>query len=276
MPVIAMTREMGSLGKDVALGLAEQLDLKLVQHEVIEHVADKMHLRRSTVNRFLEGKAGLLERWNIDEKRASLYTAEEIYELASAGNVLIRGWGATYLLRSIAHVACVRVCAPLQQRVQVLQERIGIEDTAAARKEIEKNDEAHGRTMRNLFHVDWQDPLLYDIVLNSGHVSVNACIALIKKMIEQPSFQETPESRAELDHLQLEARVRSALKSDEVIGNQDYLFEIEVERGGTVVLNGLVESDAFVERAKRVLAAIPGVIELDNRLLVSSHLRYGP
>lgn len=276
MTVIAMTREMGSLGRDVALGLAEELKLKLVQHEVVEHVADKMRLRRSTVNRFLEGKAGLLERWGIDEKRASLYTAEEIFELAAQGNVLIRGWGASYLLRPVAHVACVRVCAPLDDRAQVLEQRIGIDDEAVARSEIEKNDAAHSRTMHSLFHADWQDPLLYDMVLNTAHLSVAACVSLIKHMIEQPAFQETPESRAKLEFLQLEARVRSALKSDPKIGNQDYLFEVEVEPGGKVVLNGLVESSDFIAQAENVLAGVPGVVEVDNRLLAATKLRYGP
>ena len=50
MTVIAMTREMGSRGRDVAIGLAEALGLTIVQHEVVEHVADKMHVRESSVN----------------------------------------------------------------------------------------------------------------------------------------------------------------------------------------------------------------------------------
>ena len=63
MAVITMTREMGSLGRDVALGLADRLGLELVQHELVEHIAEKMHMRESSVNRFLEGRSSLLERW---------------------------------------------------------------------------------------------------------------------------------------------------------------------------------------------------------------------
>jgi len=37
MTVIAMTREMGSLGKDVAAALADQMGLKVVHHELVEH-----------------------------------------------------------------------------------------------------------------------------------------------------------------------------------------------------------------------------------------------
>ena len=113
MAVIAMTREIATLGKDVAAGLAERLGLTVVHHEVVEHdIAERAGMRESDVHRFLEGEASLLERWKIDSKRLYRYTAQEILALAVKGNVLIRGWGATYLLRSVPHVICVRVCAP--------------------------------------------------------------------------------------------------------------------------------------------------------------------
>jgi hypothetical protein len=34
MPIIAITREMGSLGKDVARGLGEELGVPVIYHEV--------------------------------------------------------------------------------------------------------------------------------------------------------------------------------------------------------------------------------------------------
>ena len=37
MAVIAMTREMGTLGKDVVAGLAERLGLEVIQHGLVEH-----------------------------------------------------------------------------------------------------------------------------------------------------------------------------------------------------------------------------------------------
>jgi hypothetical protein len=60
MPVIAMNQEMGSMGKDVAAMLAEQLGLSLVRHEVVDHVAEKLHAKKSLVRRIMEGKAGLI------------------------------------------------------------------------------------------------------------------------------------------------------------------------------------------------------------------------
>jgi len=78
MPIIAITREMGSLGKDVAAGLAEELGLPLVYHEVIDQLADRMRVRKSHVIRLLDGSAGLLEQLTADKTSLSVYTAEEI------------------------------------------------------------------------------------------------------------------------------------------------------------------------------------------------------
>lgn len=62
MVAIAMTREMGTLGKDVAQGIADQLDLKVIHHEVVEHdLAERLGMQESAVHRYLEGEASILE-----------------------------------------------------------------------------------------------------------------------------------------------------------------------------------------------------------------------
>ena len=135
MAVITMTREMATLGKDVAAGLAERLGLTVIHHEIVERdIAERAGMRESEVHRFLEGKTSLFERWKVDKKRLSRYTAQEVLELAAQGNVLIRGWGASYLLRSVPHIVCVRVCAPMPFRENVLMQRLGINDAAVARR----------------------------------------------------------------------------------------------------------------------------------------------
>ena len=83
MPVIAMTQEMGSLAKDVAEQLAAELQLGTMRHEVAEHVAQKMHVSKSLINRLREGKAGTLERLRADRQSLEVYTAEEVVETAA-------------------------------------------------------------------------------------------------------------------------------------------------------------------------------------------------
>jgi cytidylate kinase len=215
MPVIAMTREMGSRGKDVALRLAEMLDLEIVHHELVEHnLAEKMDLRESAVHRYLEGRTNLLDRWRIDKKRLAYCTADEMFELAERGNALIRGWGATKLLSNIPHVVCVRVCAPMQSRVSTLMERLDIDSEAVALKEIQENDAAHARVMHETFQVNWEDPVHYDLVLNTDRVGIDECAELVKTLAESTAFAETQSSRTHLAEMKRLAGIRSGSQRD--------------------------------------------------------------
>ena len=127
MTVIAMTREMGTRGKDVALELSVQMELALIHHQLVEQdIAKRLSVEVGDVHRFLEGSPSLLTRWKIDQQRLSRYTTEEILKLAQKGNVIIRGWGAAYLLKDIPHVMRVRICAPMKYRIKCMMDRLGL------------------------------------------------------------------------------------------------------------------------------------------------------
>lgn len=275
MPVVAMTREMGSSGKDVALGLADRLNLDIIQHELVENVADKMDVEKGLVNRFLEGKAGLFERWGIDEDSLSLYTTEEILEVAARGNVLIRGWGASYVLRPITHVVRVRVCAPIEQRVRTIMERVEV-DYDTALKEITQNDKAHEKTMQHLFGVDWRDPALYDLVLNTERISIVACIEFIGQLVSHETFQENPESRATLTQTIIETQVRAAL-NDCVGAASPFNPSIHVEfehSAGRVTLTGTATNENIKREAGLAVKAVPGVTEVVNEVKANEFYAY--
>ncbi len=270
MTVIAMTREMGTLGKDVALGLAEELDLKIVHHELVEHdLAEKLRLSESTVHRFLEARPSMRERWRVDRNGLSTYTAAEILEIAAAGKVLIRGWGAAYLLRPVSHVLCVRICAPLQFRVKVLMERMAIDDERLARKEIEQNDAAHSRTMLRLFRASWRDPLRYDVVLNTERVPVSECVRQIVTLTRSSAFRETEASRAALTHRTLEARVNAALHRRFGRPTRNLIVDVAVDGGtGKLSLRGAAADRATVREVVEAIESVPGLPELENELVV--------
>ncbi|NJO23070.1 MAG: BON domain-containing protein [Sphingomonadales bacterium] len=267
MAVIAMTREMATLGKDVAAGLAEQLGLDIVHHELVEHdIAQRAGMRESEVHRFLEGEASLLERWKINSKRLSHYTAQEILELAVKGDVLIRGWGATYLLRSVPHVICVRICAPMPFREQVLMQRLGIEDHAAARSAIASNDAAHSRTMQKLFGIDWMDASLYTVVLNTARVSVQDCVEHIVRLAASAAFRETAQARSALVDELILSRVRSAL--DQHFGSGLTAFgEIEATvSSGKVTLTGATSDERAIVEAVRLTHGVEGVTGVESKI----------
>ena len=261
MPIIAITREMGSLGKDVAQGLGQALGLPVIYHEVIDCLADRMRVRKSHVIRLLDGSAGLFERLTADKTSLSLFTAEEIYAIAAKGGAVIRGWGATHLLRGVPHAICVRVCAPFEVRKRRMMERLGADDEPRIAEEIRANDEAHGAIMRRNFGVQWTDPEHYDVVLNTQRVDIDECVDELRALSRAPQFEETERSRRILDDLALAARVRAALRRARE--TRDARVGVACE-AGRVVLSGAANADemlAFVE----VAAAVPGVRDVAYR-----------
>jgi cytidylate kinase len=263
MAVIAMTQEMATLGKDVALGVCEALGLQQVRHEVGDVVAGRMQVKKSLIRRIREGKAGAVERWSADEKTISIFTAEEVYDLAVKGNVLIRGWGATLLLREVEHIPCVRVCAPMQLRVQRLMERLETDDEALARHEIELDDQARSSRMGEHFNVTWGDPTLYDLTLNTHRVAIATCVDQVVALSRSPAFQETQQSRQHLADLALQARARAALKADPRTSAIDILVEV---KGGRVALRGIVVDDNEKALVRGVVAGLEGVKDVADEL----------
>jgi cytidylate kinase len=273
MAVIAMTREMGTRGSEVAGALADRLGLKIIHHEIVEHdIAERSGMPESEVHRFLEGEASLLERWKLDRKRMSRYTAQEILELAARGNVLIRGWGATYLLKGVPHVLCVRICAPLPFRETVLMERLGLKDASTARREILRSDAAHNRTMQSLFGIDWQDPSLYAIVLNTARVPVSDCANNIVQLVESERFQETADSRGVLMDQLILARVRFTLDRRFGATSMRYGFEANV-LGGKVILTGATTDEQLIVEAVRLLQGVEGVTGVTSKI---EHIAFAP
>ena len=263
MPVIAITREMGSLGKDVAAALGAELGLPVIYHEVIDHLADRMRVRKSHVIRLLDGSAGLLERLTADETSLSIFTADEIYAIAAKGGAVIRGWGATHLLRDVPHALSVRVCAPFELRKSRMMERLRTDDEERIAEEIRINDEAHGAIMRRHFDLRWSDPEHYDLVLNTKRVSADECVEEVLSLVRSPEFVETEGARQKLDDLALAARVRAALRR--APETREARVNVSAEEG-KVALSGAGSTDemlAFVE----VASAVPGVRDVAYRTL---------
>jgi cytidylate kinase len=191
MTVIAMTREIGSHGSEIAALVAAELGLEIINSEIVApQVAGAMGVAESAVQRYLDGKATLFDRWQIDTRKLSQYTLDQILNLALKDNVLIRGWGAAALFQGIRGVICVRVCAPMVSRVAVMMERLGAKDADSVREEIERFDASHAHAMRAAFNFDWDDALLYHIVLNTARVPIDECVRTVCQLAHRVSPQD--------------------------------------------------------------------------------------
>jgi cytidylate kinase len=264
MPLIAMTREMGSLGKDVAAAVADRLGKQVVHHEIIDHLASKMRLRKSHVVRFLEGKSGMLERLTTDRTSLSIFTADETFALAEGGQVaVLRGWGAAHLLRPVTHVVSVRVCAPFDVRVTRMLERLNTDDRDFVENEIRISEEAHGAITRRHFDLNWRDAEHYDLVLNTERLSVEECADEIMRLLDDETFRESDASRRVFRNLALAAHVRAALRADARTARMKFLVACDE---GAVTFSGMADTDQDARIAAEVAAKVPGVKDVRSQL----------
>ena len=269
MPVIAITREMGTLGKDVATGLGEALGLPVIYHEVIDHLADRMRVRRSHVIKLLDGSAGLLERLTADQTSLFIHSADEIITKTLEGRgAVIRGWGATHLLRDVAHVVNVRVCAPREVRRKRMMERLNTSDAAQVAEEIHRNDEAHTAIVKRHYGLQWTDPEHYDLVLNTERVSVPECVDEVLSIVRSPKFAETEASRRQLEDLALSARVWAALRRSPE--TRDTRAAVTAS-AGVISVSGCSTGEML--KIVEVAVAVPGVRDVAYRPRESEDLR---
>jgi cytidylate kinase len=267
MTVIAMTREIGSLGTDVAAGLASRLGLKIIHSEIVaNNIAERLGVEERAVLRYVDGSASFFERWLINRKRLSRYASEEILGLAQQGSVLIRGWGAATLLRDMPQVISVRVCAPMSFRVQVMMERLGVKDAEAVREEIERYDAAHLRAIRTSFAVEQEDPLYYHIVLNTERLSVDSCVKAVCQLAEDPKFKDQATARTVLSNKLLEAKINSALTEHINVALAPTGISVSAANG-RVTLFGMTSSGGLRARAEKLTHAIAGVSHIENRII---------
>jgi cytidylate kinase len=267
MTIIAMTREIGSRGTEVAAGLATALGLKIVDSEIVANqVGERLGLEENAVKRYVEGSASLFERWKMNERKLSRYTSEEILELCQQGNALIRGWGAAAVFRDVPRVISVRVCAPMAFRESVMMERLGVTDAEAIRQEIERYDAAYVSTMRNSFGCERDDALLYHIVLNMARMPVDAGVKTICELAGNPWFQDEASSRSALADKLLATRVSAALVEHVSISMAPAGVTVSAV-DGRLTLSGMTSSGNLRAMAEQIAQGIAGVTEIDNRII---------
>jgi cytidylate kinase len=184
MPIITISRELGSLGDEVAMAVAGRLGLRLVGRELINRAARAAGAPEVALAEIDE--LGLL---GVKPSPAAvrLYSqkvAEVIRELADRGDLLVVGRGAQVVLAGRPGALHVRVIAPRAMRLLMVQARCHVPAEAAAAR-IDASDRARAAYLRRAHGVRWDSAALYDMVLSMAHLSVEAaadviCLAAVR------------------------------------------------------------------------------------------------
>jgi cytidylate kinase len=259
-----MTREMGALGVSIAQGVARQLGYEFLRDEIVRRAAAEYRVREAHLRDSLEERPGLLERLRRRGLRYRTYLEAAVLEAALRERVVLVGRWSTLFLRGVPHAVRVRVCAPAGVRAQRVMERYGV-DRAEATRRITAYDDGVRARMRQMFDVDWTDPLLYDLVVNTETVTVASSIRQVLDLVAAPEFQPTEASRQQVRDRALSARVRATLK----VTPATAMLDLDVEAaGGRVRLAGVVASEAEHAAAVAVAREVPGVAEVASEVRV--------
>jgi hypothetical protein len=179
-------------------------------------------------------------------------------EFAQSGNLVYHGQAGQQLLPHIGHVVKVRLIAPLERRTRSAMERQKMTHDAAL-KHIQRIDEERYRRMRELFDVDWRDPGLYDVVLNTQQMSLETAAEVVVAMAQQPDFQPSPRSEKALEDLSVGARVKAALAISP--STSDIPLEVQAD-SGVVHITGVItaiDDGRLEDEVRAVASATSGV-----------------
>lgn len=263
MPVIAMTREMGSLGKEVAEGVAKELGLRPLYEEVVNDLVDRSNLSGATVNGVIESHVSRYRQWRSQPTRLNAYARASLLEIALKGDVLIRGWGAPFLFRPISHIPCIRICAPFERRVLNLMRVFPTMKRQEIEQQMKRSDRAYGASLRMSRRANTEQPWHFDLILNTEREPIECCVGAIVRITQRPEFQESEESRAELQRMAQHARIRAALKSSSITADARITVEIEKD---VINLNGIVDDLAQRKAIEDIVRDLAGSRSIQSGL----------
>ncbi|RMF94102.1 MAG: cytidylate kinase-like family protein [Candidatus Schekmanbacteria bacterium] len=99
-------------------------------------------------------------------------------ELVEKSNAVVVGRGAQCILKDYTNVLHVRIVAPLDYRIKraIEEKKISEKEAKNTILEIDKRRQTY---IRHSYGVDWNDPTLYHLVINTGRIDIESAADLI-------------------------------------------------------------------------------------------------
>ena len=194
LPAVTISREAGagaiSIAKLVAASMGERVktpeypwaifDRNLVEQILEDHDLPKRIKRFMPEDAMPEFQSAVEEFLGLHPGKWALFehTTETILRLAQAGNCILIGRGATIITRHLKKAFHVRLVGPADQRVRHCEEFFHLTHREAVAY-VAHADTARKRFIHQHFHCDIDDPLLYDLTINTGRVSFQSAADMI-------------------------------------------------------------------------------------------------
>lgn len=261
MAVITISRQRGSFGNQIAEAVAERLRYNRVgKTEISDALADQ-GLEALVFEKFDGRRPSIWQSLSQQKKQFIHFLRSAVYDFARRGNVVILGRGGQVLLKSIPATLHVRIVAPFENRVRRLMEMADY-SRRKAENELLLSDHDSSGYIRSYFDINWSDIDMYDLVLNTRTMSVDAAVSLIVAAVAAREFNEsTGAAETNLENMALEEKVKAVLVGFPGIT----LSAVEVTKE-ELVLTGLARSKENIEHCKSAVESISGVKKVRAKL----------
>jgi len=191
LPVITVSREPGSRGRLVAEGIADQLGFDLFHREIILEMAENAQISSRLLETLDEKRLSVLEDWIstlVNEKHLwpdqyLKHLMRVVGTIGKHGQAIIMGRGANFMLPPKGTFR-VRIIAHLDLRIQNVSRDFGV-TAEEARRRVLRTESDRRAFVRKYFHGDIADPSNYDLVINTGTLSIEASVGAIKGALGQ-------------------------------------------------------------------------------------------
>ena len=184
-PVLTVSRQHGAGADELVKTLAKQLGLDIFDREIIQQIAESTHLSEQVVGALDDKRRELLTEWLSGiASHDYLSSVEYRYQLtrvvgavAHHGGAIIVGRGA-HLILGQGEALRVLVVAPLDVRVATVMKRDEISERDA-RRQIQAVEADRKAFLMKHFHTDFDDPVHFDLVVNTSLLGIaNSCAAI--------------------------------------------------------------------------------------------------
>lgn len=230
MAIVTISRGCYSHGKEIAETVAKRLDYELVSREILLEASNFFDASEDALSKSINDAPTMLERLTHEKEKYLAYIQASLLEHVKNDNVVYHGHAGHLLLPEISHVLKVRVNAGTEDRIKLLQNTQHI-PRYEAEDYIKAEDENRMNWTHYLYHMDINDPKLYDIVIHIDKLGIDDACDIICAAAMMDTHKSTPASTKAICDLALGSHVRAALWTtcDAKVRSNDGLVHVETK-----------------------------------------------
>ena len=250
MQIICVSRGSYGYGNELAEKLAAKLGYDCISRESLTDKATDQGIFVGKIEASILKRRPLSEALAIQADLMKAFISASICERALDKEVVYHGRTGHLVLPGISHVLRIRAIANAEERIDMTLRRMPNISREKAKKYNDQVDEDRRRWVRTLYNVDWEDPALYDITVNSLNMSVENSASALVSMAQLPDFRETPASRQTVKDTLLASQCRLAIGRDD--RTRDVSVTVKADHGNIAV--------TYLPRQSKEAAVIPEVL----------------